>query len=168
MQGIKRRIVHVVLFELIAIVCTTAALTLLGHQAGHASATAVGASAVAMGWNFLYNHLFEAWESRQAKKGRSLARRIAHAVGFEGGLVLTLVPLLAWWLDTTLWQAFVLDIGLVLFFVLYGFLFNLAFDRAFGLPASALPPPAGNGWRDRMEKPCAAGVSPGAGNAATD
>ena len=139
MQGMKRKMVYVVLFELIAIACTTVALAAMGHGTGHATAAAAAASAVAVAWNFLYNSLFEAWESRQVKKGRSLARRVVHALGFEGGLVLTLVPLFAWWLDVSLWQAFVLDLGLVIFFVVYGFLFNLAFDRLFGLPASAMP-----------------------------
>jgi uncharacterized membrane protein len=64
-------------------------------------------------------------------------RRAAHAAGFEGGLVVMLVPLFAWWLEISLWQAFVLDLGLVLFFMVYTFLFSLAFDRIFGLPASA-------------------------------
>ncbi len=72
-------------------------------------------------------------------RGRSLAQRAAHAIGFEGGLVVTLVPFFAWWLDISLWQAFVLDLGLLLFFLVYTFVFNWVFDRAFGLPASALP-----------------------------
>ncbi len=139
MQGMRRKIVYVALFEAIAIACTTAMLTLTGHDSAKASATAVGASAVAIVWNFIFNSLFEAWETRQATKGRSLARRVAHAIGFEGGLVLLLVPLIAWWLNITVWQAFVLDLGLVVFFVVYGFLFNLAFDHLFGLPASAQP-----------------------------
>jgi uncharacterized membrane protein len=45
--------------------------------------------------------------------------------------------LLAWWLDVTLLQAFLYDLTLVVFFVIYTFLFNLAFDKVFGLPASA-------------------------------
>jgi uncharacterized membrane protein len=72
-------------------------------------------------------------------RGRSLARRAAHAIGFEGGLVVTLVPLFAWWLDITLWHALMLDLGLLLFFLGYTFVFNWAFDQVFGLPASALP-----------------------------
>ncbi len=138
-QGAKRKIIYVGLFELIAVACTATALALLGHEAGQAGAAAVGASVVAIAWNFLYNGLFEAWEARQVKKGRGLARRIAHALGFEGSLVLILVPLLAWWLGVTLWEALQLDLSLVLFFVAYGFLFNLAFDRLFGLPISARP-----------------------------
>lgn len=139
MQGLKRKIVYVSLFELIAIGCTTALLALLGHETGAAGTIAVTTSLIAVVWNFVYTSLFEAWEARQARKGRNLARRIAHAVGFEGGLVLILVPLFAWWLSISLWQAFVLDLGLVIFFVAYAFVFNLAFDRVFGLPASALP-----------------------------
>jgi uncharacterized membrane protein len=51
--------------------------------------------------------------------------------------VLVLVPLFAWWLDISLWEALVLDIGLLLFFMVYTYIFSLAFDRVFGLPASA-------------------------------
>jgi uncharacterized membrane protein len=36
----------------------------------------------------------------------------------------------------------VLDLGLIFFFLVYTFLFNLVFDRIFGLPASALPQPS--------------------------
>ena len=95
-------------------------------------------SAIAVLWNLVFNTLFEAWEARQPVKGRSVQRRIAHAIGFEGGLVLFLVPLIAWWLDTSLWHALVMDLGLVVFFLVYTFVFNWGFDRVFGLPASAL------------------------------
>ena len=77
-------------------------------------------------------------------RGRNVARRIAHAVGFEGGLVLTLVPLFAWWFNVTLWQAFVMDLALIVFFLCYTFVFNWFFDRTFGLPASAQATEGGN------------------------
>jgi uncharacterized membrane protein len=34
--------------------------------------------------------------------------------------------------------------GLIIFFLVYTFVFNLAFDKVFGLPASALPVPQSN------------------------
>ena len=68
---------------------------------------------------------------------RSLRRRIAHAIGFEGGLIAFLVPVFAWWLGVSLWDALVMDLGLVVFFLVYTFVFNWAFDAVFGLPASA-------------------------------
>jgi uncharacterized membrane protein len=142
MQGIKRKIVYVTLYEIIAIACSSLALAvLLGRSMGHASVVAVAASAIAVVWNLVFNTLFERWESRQVKRGRSLGRRVAHAIGFEGGLVFTLVPLFAWWFDISLGQALVLDLGLIVFFLVYTFVFNLAFDKVFGLPASALPLP---------------------------
>jgi uncharacterized membrane protein len=138
MQGLKRRVVYVTLFELIAIAMTTLGLALLsGQPLEHAGVAAVASSLVAVVWNFIFNGLFEAWERRQSVKGRSMSRRVAHAVGFEGGLVIILVPLFAWWLGVTLWQALVYDAGLIVFFLVYTFLFNLAFDHVFGLPASA-------------------------------
>lgn len=50
-----------------------------------------------------------------------------------------LVPLIAWWLGVGLWHALVMDLGLVLFFLGYTFAFTWAFDRVFGLPATAAP-----------------------------
>ena len=138
MQGPMRKVVYVTFFELIAIGCTTAGLTMFSdHGAGHASIAAVASSTIAVVWNLAYNTLFEMWESRQVKRGRSVARRVAHAVGFETGMLAMLVPLFAWWLDISLWHAFLLDFGLVLFFLAYTFAFSWAFDTVFGLPASA-------------------------------
>lgn len=139
MQGIKRKLVYVSFYELIAIFITSVSLYLLSSQGlGHASFAAVSSSIIAAAWNLIYNTLFERWEAKQAKRGRSLLRRIAHAAGFEGGLVIMLVPLFAWWLELSLWNAFVLDLGLIIFFLAYTFIFNLVFDRIFGLPASAI------------------------------
>jgi len=138
MQGLKRRILYITLYEGIAIVAAGAGLAwMTGQGAGHSAVASVLASAIAILWNFIFNALFERWESRQAVRGRSLRRRVAHAIGFEGGLVAFLVPVFAWWLDVSLWQALVMDLGLVVFFLLYTFVFNWAFDAIFGLPASA-------------------------------
>jgi len=140
MQGIRRRIVYVTLYELIAIAATSVGLAALSDSSlARAGVAGLASSAVAIVWNVVFNTLFERWEARQTVRGRSLARRAAHAIGFEGGLVVTLVPLFAWWLDITLWHALMLDLGLLLFFLVYTFAFNWVFDRVFGLPASALP-----------------------------
>jgi uncharacterized membrane protein len=139
MQGIRRKIVYVILFEALAITSSTIGLSSFSDSSvAHASVAAVASSAIAVAWNLLFNTLFERWESRQTVRGRSLRRRAAHAIGFEAGLVITLVPLFAWWLDITLWQAFVLDLGLIVYFLVFTFVFNLGFDKVFGLPASAM------------------------------
>ena len=138
LRGRRRRVIYVALYELIAIAAATAGLALVaGQSAGHSGVVAVAASAIAIVWNIVFNWAFERWEARQSVKGRSVRRRIAHAIGFEGGLVFILVPLFAWWFQVTLWQALIMDLGLVVFFLCYTFVFNWVFDAVFGLPLSA-------------------------------
>ena len=38
------------------------------------------------------------------------------------------VPLIAWWLNVSLWQAFLLDIGVLLFFLPYTYVYHWAYD----------------------------------------
>jgi uncharacterized membrane protein len=138
MQGLRRKIVYVTLFEVFAIAISTAGLAYFSSSGiGRASVAAVVSSAIAVIWNLAYNTVFERWEARQSVRGRSWRRRVAHAAGFEAGLILALVPFFAWWLDVSLWQALVLDLGLIVFFLVYTFVFSWVFDRIFGLPASA-------------------------------
>lgn len=138
LQGIRRRIVYVGLYEAIAIAVSSIGLKMLSDRPmADALVAAIGASVIAVIWNYLFNTLFERWEARQRVRGRSLWRRIAHAVGFESGLTALLVPLFAWQLQVSLWEAFVMDLGLILFFLVYTFSFTWCFDRIFGLPDSA-------------------------------
>lgn len=138
LQGIWRRVVYISLYEVLAIALAGLGLMLMsGESLAASGALATATSAVAVVWNLVFNSLFERWEARQPVKGRSVKRRVAHAVVFEAGLVLMLVPLIAWWLDIGLWQALVMDLALVVFFLVYTFVFNWAFDAVFGLPASA-------------------------------
>lgn len=138
MQGLKRKLVYVSLFEVIAIALTTGLLVLLGHGSTLSGAVAVVISVIAVVWNLVWNYSFEAWEVRQTVKGRSVKRRLVHAIGFEAGLAIMTIPLLAWWLSMSLVEAFWLDVGLLIFFLVYTFIFNWCFDGIFGLPESAL------------------------------
>ena len=142
MQGARRKIVYVTFYELFAIAISSTGLSVgSGASLERAGVIAVASAVIAIVWNLVYNTLFERWESRQSVRGRGLARRVAHAIGFELGFLVLLVPLFAWWFDIGLQHALVLEIGLALFFLLYTFVFNWAFDKVFGLPASALPLP---------------------------
>ena len=139
MSPTTRRLVQATLYESIAMAVVTPTLVLaFSHPAGSAFVLSAVMSAIALAWNYVFNTVFERWEVRQAIKGRSLARRIAHGVGFEGGLALILLPVMAYWLDVTLLAALVADMGLLAFFFVYTVAFTWAFDRMFGLPSSAL------------------------------
>lgn len=140
LQGWRRRLLFVALYEGLAIVCSSWGMAQIsGDGLAHASVMGVAASAIAVLWNLLFNTLFERWEARQPVRGRSLARRAAHAIGFEGGLLIVFVPLFAWWFGISLWESLLMDLGLLLFFLVYTFVYNWCFDRCFGLPSSAAP-----------------------------
>jgi uncharacterized membrane protein len=135
---LQRRVLQALLYEGIAVAVVAPTLAwVFDTPPLSALALTLATSAVALAWNCIYNALFERWESRQAVRGRSAARRLAHSAGFELGLVVLLVPLIAWWLDVTLWQALLADLGLMAFFFFYTMAFTWAFDRVFGLPLSA-------------------------------
>jgi len=138
-QGVKRKLVYVTFYELIGLCMSTLGLAYLSNtQASHTGPLAVLITSIAMLWNLIYNSLFERWESGQTKRGRSVARRVAHAIGFQLTLVVYLIPLIAWWLDMTLVEAFVVDLAFIILVPCYTFAYNWAFDRIFGLPTAAM------------------------------
>lgn len=138
MTPTTRRVLQAVLYEVGAIAVVGPVLGLaFGKPASSTFLLAVVLSAIALAWNYLFNALFERWESRQSVKGRSFARRLAHGTGFEGGLTIILVPVMALWLETSFLAAFVANLGLLAFFFVYAIGYTWAFDKVFGLPQSA-------------------------------
>lgn len=134
-----RRVLQAVFYEIGAIALTS---PIIGFAFNTSASSALGLAAImstiALAWNYVFNAIFERWESRQIVKGRSIWRRLAHGIGFEGGLVMILVPLMAFWLDISFIDAFIAELGLLLMFFVYAVLFTWAFDKVFGLPESAL------------------------------
>lgn len=133
-----RRVLQAVLYETFAIAFVGPVLSVaFDKPATSTLGLAFVLSSIALAWNYVFNAVFERWESRQAVRGRSFARRLAHGLGFEGGLVVILVPVMALWLNTSALTAFVANLGLLVFFFVYAIVFTWAFDRVFGLPESA-------------------------------
>ena len=85
-------------------------------------------------WNAGYNTSFDWVEGRMT--GRTADRRpylmrMAHAVGFEGGLILISLPIIMAWTGMSWIEALLADIALALAYVIYAFFFNLGYDRVF-------------------------------------
>ncbi len=134
----SRRVLQAILYEVFAIAFVGPMLSLVFEQSAASSlGLAIVLSSIALAWNYVFNTLFERWEARQLAKGRSFTRRLLHGAGFEGGLVIILVPVMALWLEISLFAAFLSNLGLLAFFFVYAIAFTWAFDRVFGLPASA-------------------------------
>jgi uncharacterized membrane protein len=142
-QGPLRKIVQAALYEIIAIGALSPTLAWAYDESLASSGMlSVLLSVSALLWNVLYNWGFEHWEARQQQRQRTWKRRLLHAIGFEGGLTVLLLPLIAFWLDISWWQALVTNLALFAFFFLYALVFQWAFDRIFDVPDSARQSPA--------------------------
>jgi uncharacterized membrane protein len=138
MTPTTRRVLQSLLYEAIAIAVVGPVLSVAFDKSPTSTfGLAVVLSSIALTWNYVFNWIFERWESRQSVRGRSFVRRLAHGAGFEGGLVILLLPVMSLWLDISLSVALVTNLGLLAFFFFYAIAFTWCFDRVFGLPASA-------------------------------
>lgn len=133
-----RRVLQAILYEVFAIAFVGPVLSVAFDKPPASTiGLAVVLSSIALCWNYVFNTIFERWESRQSVRGRSLALRLKHGLGFEGGLVVILIPVMALWLDISPLSALLANLGLLAFFIVYAIAFTWTFDRVFGLPESA-------------------------------
>lgn len=134
------RLRHALCFELIGVVITSLiASWLLGMTLSHMGAMSIMLATIATLWNYVYNLLVDKLMLRYlGRLDKTWGERVWHAIGFEGGLLLVALPLVAWWLSISLWQALILDLGFVFFYLVYAFVYNLAYDKVFPVPALAL------------------------------
>jgi len=133
-----RKIFYAVTFESGGILLSASLLHLMSGAGAPATLSlSILNATMALTWSYAFNTLFEAWEARQTRKGRSVLRRAAHALLFEGGLALILVPVTAWWLAASWLTALIYESSLIAAFLIYTALFTWAFDAIFGLPQSA-------------------------------
>ncbi|MGX7703287.1 PACE efflux transporter [Methylobacterium sp. Gmos1] len=135
MRSTRDRIRHALLFEVVGLALIIPLGTVLfGLHASAMGVIGAGSAVAATVWNYVYNSGFDrAMQRLVGHTRKSLPLRLAHAVLFEAGLLVILLPPIAWYLGIGLVQAFVMDIAIALFYVAYAFVFNLAYDRAFPL-----------------------------------
>lgn len=141
MRTARDRIRHTILFEIFGLLLVTPLGALVfAMPLQDIGVIGIGGATLAMLWNYIYNYgfdrLMQRWRGTTLK---TLPLRVLHAILFELGLLLALLPLIAWYLGITLWQALVMDIAFALFYMVYAFVFNLAYDRVYPIPA---PDPA--------------------------
>lgn len=130
------RLRHALSFEIIAFLMVVP----LGAYAFHMPLQDIGvvslvSATLATIWNFAYNYLFDLALKRYcATTLKTPAQRVIHALLFEIGLLIVLLPFIAWYLGISLWQALVMDVAFALFYMTYALGFNWAYDHLFPLP----------------------------------
>lgn len=142
------RLRQVLLFELGGLVLITPPFAWLSGVPIEASLGLLAVVAmIAALWNAVYNTSFDWVEGRLVGRladHRPALWRMVHAVGFEGGLVLVSVPVVMQWTGMGWLAALSADIGLALAYVVYAFVFNIAYDRVFPIVVETLPSSGGD------------------------
>ncbi len=128
-MSVKERILHSLLFEAFALCILMGAATLFtAHNPTVVGGVAIALSVLAMMWNYIYNLGFDRVFGHD-RLSRKIGMRIAHGIGFEAGLLLVTIPLLMWVLQMDFWTVLILDLGIVIFFLVYSIIYNWAYDQ---------------------------------------
>lgn len=124
----RRRLVHALSYEVILLVIIAIALSVIFNMPLEVTGVLGIAMAVtSVIWNMLFNHYFEKFEAKRQPK-RTIKIRLLHAIGFEGGLMLATIPMVAYAMNLSLWQAIVLDFSLTMCILVYTFIFQWCYD----------------------------------------
>ncbi|UXA36273.1 multidrug/biocide efflux PACE transporter [Proteus terrae] len=123
------RVFHAVSFEVIAIAITAPlSAWVLGRSIFQMGTVAIVLSTLAMLLNLFYNMIFDRYWPL-IKGLRPTKIRVMHAIGFELSFVIIGLPILAFLLNMSLWNAFLLEVGFFAFFLFYTYAFNLSYDK---------------------------------------
>jgi uncharacterized membrane protein len=139
MRTTKDRIRHAISFEIIGVllVIPLGAMGFALH-AEDVGVVAIAAATIATVWNYVYNIIFDKLMKRlKGTIHKTLTIRILHTILFEFGLLAFTLPFIAFYLGISLWQAMIMDVAFVLFYLAYAFVFNFCYDQIFPLPKSA-------------------------------
>ncbi|MCK3849187.1 multidrug/biocide efflux PACE transporter [Pseudomonas sp. W2Jun17] len=127
-KSITERVFQALGFEGLALlICTPLLVWITGRPALEMGAVTLGISLLALSWNVVFNSLFDRLKTH-LQLANSGWPRVLHALLFEGGLILLAVPLIATLMKISLLEAFILDIGVLLFFLPYTYVYHWGYD----------------------------------------
>lgn len=141
MRTFRDRVRHALLFEAVALaIFIPGSAALFDQPLDHMGVIGIASATIATLWNFVFNVGFDRAMLRlRGSIEKTMPIRVAHTLLFEAGLVVMLIPLIAWTLGIGLWAALLMDVAIVIFYLVYGFLFNIVYDRMFPVAAVAAP-----------------------------
>jgi len=133
MRTVKDRIRQALSFEIIGLlIFVPLASFAFGFDAGKTGVLGAIGATIATIWNYLFNLAFDHSLKRLTGTTRkSLKARVLHAIAFELTLMLVFLPVIAWWMAISLLEALLVDLGFVVFYLLYTFVFTWCYDTLF-------------------------------------
>ncbi|AZF22954.1 multidrug/biocide efflux PACE transporter [Pseudomonas sp. R3-52-08] len=127
-KSMTERVLQALGFEGLALlICTPLLVWVTGRPALEMGAVTLGISLLALSWNVIFNSFFDRLKVRLQLPSGGWTR-VLHALLFEGGLILLAVPLIAALMKISLLEAFILDIGVLLFFLPYTYVYHWGYD----------------------------------------
>lgn len=123
------RTFHAVSFEVVGIITSTPIVSFFsGKDLVDSSLIALIVSILATIWNYIYNYLYDKLLVRYKIEKTSVVR-VLHGIGFEAGLIMISVPTLSLVMGLSIWAAFTLELGMILYFLPYAVVFNWIYDK---------------------------------------
>ena len=133
MRTHRDRIRHAVGFEIIALILSIPIMSFFfSFDIKDIGVIAIVGSIMATIWNYGFNIIFDKGMVRFKRSTfKTPAIRVLHVLLFESGLLMLYLPMVAWYLGISLWQALIMDASLVGFYLAYNFSYNWAYDKMF-------------------------------------
>ncbi|MEJ5902220.1 PACE efflux transporter [Ochrobactrum teleogrylli] len=140
MRSFADRVRHAAMFEIIGLAIFIPCSAIIFDKPVDAMGViGVISATTATIWNFLFNLGFDRASLRlRGTVHKTMPIRVAHAILFEAGLIVLLIPFIAWYLGISIIAALMMDVVIVLFYLAYAFVFNIAYDWLFPI-SSQLP-----------------------------
>ena len=140
MRTTADRIRHAVLFEGLGLALVIpVGGWMFGLPMSDIGVVAVVSATLATCWTYLYNLMFDRMmHARVGHTRKGVGLRVIHAILFEFGLLVILMPFIAWYLGITLVEAFWMDLAFALFYLVYAFAYNWIYDIVFPIPDQAI------------------------------
>lgn len=133
MRSTPDRIRHALLFECLALALVIPVGSLLfGLKIEQMSLIGIGSAITATVWNYIYNLGFDHTLQRLVGNTRkNVTLRVVHTLLFEAGLQIVLLPAIALYLKISIINAFSMSFSIAVFYLIYAFFFNIAYDILF-------------------------------------
>ncbi len=126
---IIERISHAAGYELLAVMLSAPVVAFaLDVSVADAGALSLVMSLISMLWNMAYNALVDRWYTLERIRW-SFITRLVHGVVFEVGIISMCMLLAVWWLQITLLEAFLLEVGFFVFIFPYTVSYNWVYDK---------------------------------------
>lgn len=123
------KIFNVILFEVVALSILVPSMSYLTNKPLQTLFfAALSFSCIVVTWNYIFNNLFDSL-CKTPRVERGLKIRTVHTLLFEAGLIVIAIPALAWFLQITFFEAFIIELGFLVFFLFFNPTFHFIYDK---------------------------------------